>query len=175
MRALHPRRREIPAISARFKFTGSSRVFRKWGLRAPSPRALIHASSLAFTEVRGKRAWLRDALLHRARQAVRTATSSRTCCVRLRRTDRARHSARPIQRACGRRVSCDLCSARSGGCRWPGRSRRPTSRSRSTPERSGNVPAVFWPLIGGFIAVVIITLLIGRIMDTSGRDTGGDH
>jgi Flp pilus assembly pilin Flp len=38
------------------------------------------------------------------------------------------------------------------------------------------VGAVFWPLIAGFIAVVIITLLIGRITDSSGRDgAGGDH
>jgi hypothetical protein len=29
---------------------------------------------------------------------------------------------------------------------------------------------VFWPLIGGFIAVLIITLLIGRITDASRRD-----
>jgi hypothetical protein len=28
---------------------------------------------------------------------------------------------------------------------------------------------VFWPLIGGFIAVVIITILIGRILETSAR------
>jgi hypothetical protein len=33
---------------------------------------------------------------------------------------------------------------------------------------------VFWPLIGGFVAVLIITLLLGRIMDTSGQDEHGD-
>jgi hypothetical protein len=36
--------------------------------------------------------------------------------------------------------------------------------------RSGNVGVVFWPLIGGFIAVVIITILLGRIMDPSDRE-----
>jgi hypothetical protein len=31
---------------------------------------------------------------------------------------------------------------------------------------------MYWPLIGGFIAVVLITILIGWIMDSSRR--GGD-
>jgi hypothetical protein len=34
---------------------------------------------------------------------------------------------------------------------------------------------VFWPLIGGFVAIVIITVLIGRITEGSGGDAGGDH
>jgi hypothetical protein len=34
---------------------------------------------------------------------------------------------------------------------------------------------MFWPLIGGFIAVVALTLLIGWVTDTSRRgDTGAD-
>jgi F0F1-type ATP synthase assembly protein I len=31
------------------------------------------------------------------------------------------------------------------------------------------VSAVFWPLIGGFIAVLVLTILIGWIVDTRGR------
>jgi hypothetical protein len=35
---------------------------------------------------------------------------------------------------------------------------------------------MFWPLIGGFIAVVALTLLIGWIMDASRHgDTGADE
>ncbi len=33
---------------------------------------------------------------------------------------------------------------------------------------------MYWPLIGGFIAIVLITLLIGWIMDTSRRGDGQD-
>jgi hypothetical protein len=32
------------------------------------------------------------------------------------------------------------------------------------------VRAVFWPLIGGFIALVLVTIIIGWITDTSGGD-----
>ncbi len=35
---------------------------------------------------------------------------------------------------------------------------------------------MYWPLIGGFIAIVLITLLIGWIMDTSRRgDRQNEH
>jgi hypothetical protein len=35
---------------------------------------------------------------------------------------------------------------------------------------------VYWPLIGGFIAVVLITILIGWIMDSSRHgDAENDH
>jgi len=35
---------------------------------------------------------------------------------------------------------------------------------------------MFWPLIGGFIAVVLLTLLIGRLVRPSHRDEpGSDH
>jgi hypothetical protein len=33
---------------------------------------------------------------------------------------------------------------------------------------------VYWPLIVGLIAFILISLLLGRIMDTSGRDDAGD-
>ena len=33
---------------------------------------------------------------------------------------------------------------------------------------------MFWPLIGGFIAFVLLAVLLGWIMDTSRRD-GADH
>jgi len=29
---------------------------------------------------------------------------------------------------------------------------------------------MFWPLIGGFIAIIVLTVLIGRIMDVSRRN-----
>jgi hypothetical protein len=37
--------------------------------------------------------------------------------------------------------------------------------------------AMYWPLIGGFIAFVLLAVLIGWVMDTSrhGGDTDGDH
>ena len=34
---------------------------------------------------------------------------------------------------------------------------------------------MFWPLIGGFLAVLIITLLIGRIMDVPPRGDADEH
>jgi len=34
---------------------------------------------------------------------------------------------------------------------------------------------MYWPLIGGFIAVVLITLLLGWIMDVPRRDDGDRH
>jgi hypothetical protein len=34
---------------------------------------------------------------------------------------------------------------------------------------------MYWPLIGGFIFVVLITLLLGWIMDTSRRDDANRH
>ena len=35
---------------------------------------------------------------------------------------------------------------------------------------------MFWPLIGGFIAFVLLTILIGWIMDTSRHgDSGSDR
>jgi hypothetical protein len=34
---------------------------------------------------------------------------------------------------------------------------------------------MYWPLIGGFIAVFLITILIGWIMDTSRRGDSENH
>jgi hypothetical protein len=34
---------------------------------------------------------------------------------------------------------------------------------------------MFWPLIGGFVAFVLLTVLIGWIMDTSRRGDAGEH
>jgi hypothetical protein len=34
---------------------------------------------------------------------------------------------------------------------------------------------MYWPLIGGFIAVVLITLLLGWIMDVPRRDDADRH
>jgi hypothetical protein len=34
---------------------------------------------------------------------------------------------------------------------------------------------VFWPLIGGFIAVLVLTILIGWIVDTRARRTPDQH
>lgn len=32
---------------------------------------------------------------------------------------------------------------------------------------------MYWPLIGGFIAFVLLAIILGRIMDTSRRGDGG--
>jgi hypothetical protein len=34
---------------------------------------------------------------------------------------------------------------------------------------------MFWPLIGGFVAFVLLTVLIGWIMDTSRRGDAGER
>ena len=34
---------------------------------------------------------------------------------------------------------------------------------------------MYWPLIAGFIAVVLVTLLLGWIMDPSRRDDTNQH
>jgi hypothetical protein len=34
---------------------------------------------------------------------------------------------------------------------------------------------MFWPLIGGFIAVFLLTVLMGWIMDTSRRGNTDEH
>jgi len=34
---------------------------------------------------------------------------------------------------------------------------------------------MYWPLIGGFIAVVLVTLLLGWIMDAPRRHNGDRH
>ena len=34
---------------------------------------------------------------------------------------------------------------------------------------------MYWPLIGGFIAVVVLTVLIGWVMDTSRRRHTDEH
>jgi hypothetical protein len=39
------------------------------------------------------------------------------------------------------------------------------------PE-SYKVPAVFWPLIGGFIVFVLLAVLLGWILDPTRRDNG---
>jgi hypothetical protein len=36
------------------------------------------------------------------------------------------------------------------------------------------VRVVFWPLIGGFIALVLVTIIIGWVMDTGGNGSEGD-
>jgi len=47
------------------------------------------------------------------------------------------------------------------------------ARWMRSPPRGGRRPisfrAMYWPLIGGFIAVVVITILIGWILDISRR------
>jgi len=35
--------------------------------------------------------------------------------------------------------------------------------------------AMYWPLIGGFIGVVLVTLLLGWIMDVPRRDDADHH
>jgi hypothetical protein len=35
--------------------------------------------------------------------------------------------------------------------------------------------AMYWPLIGGFIGVFLVTLLLGWIMDPSRRDDANRH
>ncbi len=35
--------------------------------------------------------------------------------------------------------------------------------------------AVYWPLIGGFIAFVLLAVIIGWVMDTSRRGGGGPN
>jgi hypothetical protein len=34
---------------------------------------------------------------------------------------------------------------------------------------------VYWPLIGGFIAFVLLAVLIGWAVDSRGGDADGDH
>jgi hypothetical protein len=34
---------------------------------------------------------------------------------------------------------------------------------------------MFWPLIGGFIAFFLLTVLIGWVMGTSRHDDAGEH
>lgn len=46
--------------------------------------------------------------------------------------------------------------------------RASNTRASDTP-RSDRFPPMFWPLIGGFIAVVLLTILIGWILDRSQR------
>ena len=36
-------------------------------------------------------------------------------------------------------------------------------------------PAMYWPLIGGFIGIVLVTLLLGWIMDVPRRDDADRH
>jgi len=38
------------------------------------------------------------------------------------------------------------------------------------PARLDMVRTMYWPLIGGFVAFLLLLLLMGWIMDTSGRD-----
>jgi len=33
---------------------------------------------------------------------------------------------------------------------------------------------MYWPLIGGFIAIVLVSILLGWVMDTSRRDRDAD-
>jgi hypothetical protein len=47
--------------------------------------------------------------------------------------------------------------------------------SRAGERSSDIVPAMFWPLAGGFIAFVLLSLLLGWIMDTSGSDDSERH
>ncbi len=34
--------------------------------------------------------------------------------------------------------------------------------------------AMFWPLIGGFVAFILLVVLLGWVMDTSRHDGAGD-
>ena len=54
---------------------------------------------------------------------------------------------------------------------------RPGVRPRSVvrPAGSAMVGAVFWPLIGGFIALVIVTVLIGWIVDRPPSGNTDEH
>jgi len=36
-------------------------------------------------------------------------------------------------------------------------------------------PAMYWPLIGGFVAFVLVAILLGWIMDTSRHGGGANH
>jgi hypothetical protein len=36
------------------------------------------------------------------------------------------------------------------------------------------VPAVFWPLIGGFVALILLAIFLGWVMDTSRHGGSGD-
>ena len=42
-------------------------------------------------------------------------------------------------------------------------------RSDRALPRRGKVPAMFWPLIGGFVAFVLVAVLLGWIMDPARR------
>jgi hypothetical protein len=70
-------------------------------------------------------------------RAARTASFTRTCCVRSRRPARVPHSVRRIPRGCGRRANYDSYSARSAACKSRGRSRRRASKWRSTDSPAG--------------------------------------
>ena len=102
--------------------------------------------------------------------------SSESAVCRRRLRARAERSARLTRTGCVRLVSCGSCSARSAGSRSPGRSRRPASRSHFTREHGASpsgapymFPAMYWPLIGGFVAFVLFAVLMGWIMDPSPR------
>jgi F0F1-type ATP synthase assembly protein I len=45
----------------------------------------------------------------------------------------------------------------------------------STRSDSYMVPTMFWPLIGGFIAFVLLAVLIGWILDNSRRGDVDQH
>jgi hypothetical protein len=96
----------------------------------------------------------------------------------------------------GMKVSCEDCffrqnllcavsdAGRTAGSRSRGRSRPPANRSRYTPACSGVrssrhsglarlgrvvFAAVYWPLIIGFVCFVLVTILIGWIVDAPRR------
>jgi hypothetical protein len=49
---------------------------------------------------------------------------------------------------------------------------RATAFRGATAAESYKVLAVFWPLIGGFIAFVLLAVLLGWILDPTRRDNG---
>jgi hypothetical protein len=58
------------------------------------------------------------------------------------------------------------------GPRARGRPRCPHPAARPAPA-SDMFRAMFWPLLGGFIAFILLAVLLGWIMDPSRRDGAG--
>lgn len=62
----------------------------------------------------------------------------------------------------------------------------PVTRERAEPAKRGQggarvasssymFTAMYWPLIGGFVAFVLVAILLGWIMDTSRHGGGANH
>jgi hypothetical protein len=120
-------------------------------------------------------------VLGRRKRAARSASFIRISCAPSPRQVRAPRSAQRIQMDCGLRASCASSFARSVGSRSRGRFRPQASRWRCTGEwgrvrpDSYMFPPMFWPLIGGFIAFVLIAVILGWIMDTSRHRDADRH